>query len=155
TVLFGSEEYYQSVGGNNSDWLNQLYEQRLGRPIDQDGLAYWETALADGASRQDVASAVAHTPEAAAATGVDVYFKTLHRKPEPAGLEYWQNALLGGMTREEFEAAVASSDEGTGLVAAGGDLNGVSPLAPVPASGMGVVKRPTLIAYYGTPLGQR
>src|SRR5262249_2850982 len=42
TVLFGSEEYYQSVGGNNSDWLNQLYEQRLGRPIDQDGLAYWE-----------------------------------------------------------------------------------------------------------------
>ena len=61
----GSAEFQANyVGPSNADFVDDLYENALGRHADASGLQVWTDALAHGTSRADVAVALAQSAEA-------------------------------------------------------------------------------------------
>jgi hypothetical protein len=56
-ALVGSPEFFQDSGGSNSGFLSALYEDVLNRPIAATGQSAWGTALKQGVTRAQVASA--------------------------------------------------------------------------------------------------
>jgi hypothetical protein len=58
-VLIGSPEYRTKRGGNTDQgFLDALYQDALGRPIDASGQATFSAALTNGASHEAVAGAI-------------------------------------------------------------------------------------------------
>ena len=43
--MISSPEFFQSAGGTNQSYIEQLYVRLLGRNADSDGLAYWTNLL--------------------------------------------------------------------------------------------------------------
>lgn len=68
--ILGSTEYFQKAGGTTEGFLTSLYADTLGpgRTIDPTGAAYWNSVLASGASRTDVARGVLTSDEGMAYT---------------------------------------------------------------------------------------
>ena len=62
--ILGSNEFYNVAGNTEGDFINALYTNELGRPVDAAGLTYWEQQLNGGASRTQVADEVLASPEA-------------------------------------------------------------------------------------------
>lgn len=52
-LFYGSQEYYNSAGQTDGDFVTALYRDILGREPDLGGQVYWETLLANGAARLD------------------------------------------------------------------------------------------------------
>lgn len=64
-AFLGSSEYQSKMGGaSDATFLQSLYQNMLGRSADAAGLAYWESALADGASRASVVVSIVGSTEA-------------------------------------------------------------------------------------------
>jgi SpoIID/LytB domain protein len=58
TLFYGSPEYVKRSGGTDASFVRSLYVNILGRPADDEGLAYWVGLLADQrAGPADVANA--------------------------------------------------------------------------------------------------
>jgi uncharacterized repeat protein (TIGR01451 family) len=111
-VVMGSPEYYQSRAGSSTmGFLNALYGDVLGRAVDAVGLAGWSQALADGATRTEVAGAVLASSEGDADWIESVYQKYLHRPADPTGLSSWSNQLKNGAAEEQVLALILASDE--------------------------------------------
>src|SRR5262249_37213262 len=84
--LLGSAEYFTKHGGTNAGFLDGLWRDVLGRPIDAGALATYTGRLARGTTRAAVALAVASSPEARKAL-VTLYFtRFLHRAADAKGL---------------------------------------------------------------------
>lgn len=65
SAFLGSSEYQSKMGGaSDATFLQSLYQNMLGRSADAAGLAYWESALADGASRASVVVSIVGSTEA-------------------------------------------------------------------------------------------
>lgn len=110
--LAGSDEYFASQGGGTNDgFLNALYEDALGRPIDPGGLAYWTDILSLGASRTQVAFQILNTQEYRQNVVQQDYLQLLHREADPAGLSAWLTFLNLGGTDQQVKAGVAGSAE--------------------------------------------
>jgi hypothetical protein len=87
-ALITSAEYGATHSGNVS-FLTGLYNDVLGRSIDPFGLSNFETALANGMSRDTVARLVITSLEHQL-VDVDSYYQTLlHRQPQSAELQAW------------------------------------------------------------------
>jgi hypothetical protein len=123
TAKYGS--YTQSPG---SSFVSDLYENALHRAPDPDGLASFDNALQQGASRPAIAVAIALSPEAQShlapvfQTGVFVpneadaavarlYYAILDRPPDAAGLALWENDLAHGDTLANIATDFLNSAE--------------------------------------------
>jgi phospholipase/lecithinase/hemolysin len=121
--LTTSPEFIQDYGSlSNSAFVNQLYENALGRPADAAGAQYWDAALASGASRGSVVVGIGESQEYKAdtiSTAGDVdnaevyrlYQATFASSPDQAGLAYWSSLLANGATPTQVAQGLVSSTE--------------------------------------------
>lgn len=82
--------------------LDQLYEDVFGRMPDLEGLSFWATQLAAGASLEVVAQAMTESTEFVQRYGSapsndqlvqELYEGILNRAPDPEGLAFWSEGL--------------------------------------------------------------
>jgi hypothetical protein len=112
TIFFGSTEYYNRRGsGTAGGYLQALYGDIFGRPIDPSGAQIWGQALANGASPTSVAAAILASPESAINIVEDLYSLYLRRIADPSGLMVYGNALQQGLSQEMLVAILLSSEE--------------------------------------------
>ncbi len=105
------------TGAAPERYLNQLYLDLLGRPIDGEGLTFWGNALNSGIARSVIAQDVANSKEALTFDVQREYQEFLNRPADPAGLIYYVQQMQIGLPLANVEAALASSPE---FVAQGG-----------------------------------
>jgi hypothetical protein len=127
TEFLSSNEYIADHGTQtDQQFVASLYQGLLGRAPEAGGLAYWTGALAQGASRGDVASAIADSdeaksylaattaqvfvPNAAGTLTHELYETGLGREVELAALPYYQAAYLT-QTPSQIAAGIAASPE--------------------------------------------
>jgi uncharacterized delta-60 repeat protein len=108
-----SGEAFSRVGGSNRAWLENLYQQVLGRPFDVAGyqghLSGIEAAYA--AARQGLAAAFTASDEFHRHTVAGYYTRFLGREAAAGELDFWAAALRGGATLDQVLAKVLGSDE--------------------------------------------
>ena len=111
TVL-GSPEFFTTQGGGTVDgFLNALYEDVLGRAIDPDAQALYESQIASGATDSYVALEVLMSTEAREDLVKGDYQRFLHRAPDTTELSSFAGALASGSTDEDVIAAIVATDE--------------------------------------------
>jgi uncharacterized repeat protein (TIGR01451 family) len=110
-MILGSPEYFQKHGANNTSFLNAVYQDVLGRPIEQGALSDRLSQLSGGVSRAAEALDILMQGEAAGDRVEAAYQKYLGRLAEPAALSNAENALLNGMRDELLIANIIASDE--------------------------------------------
>jgi hypothetical protein len=111
-MLAGSAEFYVvQGGGTNGGFLNALYQDALGRPVDPNGLAWWSIQLAAGVSRTTVALEVLSTTEYLQDVVEAAYQQFLGRAAGSAGLSYWVGQMQLGATDQQLNASLAGSEE--------------------------------------------
>jgi len=115
-VIVGSTEYYQNRGGGtNNGFLEQLYNDLLGRPIDNGGLGFFTVLLSHGASRQQVALFILGSSEYRSIQ-LQGFFKTfLDREPIASELTFYLTLWQQGARREQIIAQLIGSAEYCGL----------------------------------------
>ena len=110
-AIAGSDEYFQLQGGTNDGFLAGLFNDALGRPIDPAAKTALEQALAQGASRQQIALTVLDSHEYHVVVVDNAYAELLNRSAEAAGDAHWADALDRGLADEQLLASVAESQE--------------------------------------------
>jgi hypothetical protein len=111
-TIAGSPEYFQGRGGGTVDgFLSALYQDGLGRPIDASGRDAFTAALAQGASRGDVAAAIFSSTEYRQDLVRGYYERFLRREPDASGLDSFVAALRTGVPDQVVLAAILGSDE--------------------------------------------
>jgi hypothetical protein len=98
-------------GDANTRFVEQLYQDLLGRQADAAGLATWLAALDRGLTRAQVAAAIENSMEFQADLVQKAFQQFLHRDADPAGLNAWVAFLQQGHTVEEMEAGILGSPE--------------------------------------------
>lgn len=126
-----STEFVTTYGAlDNSQFVNQLYNNVLDRDADTGGLAFWLNELAAGSSRAEVIVGfsesrefIANTQETNAtflSSGVPIaltddiyrmYHATLDRDPDAPGLFGWLTSLGDGTTKQQVADGFVSSSE--------------------------------------------
>ena len=118
-AVIGSGEYLASQGGGTvAGFLNALYLDVLGRPIDAVAEALYNQQLTGGATRTDVALDVLTSLEARQDLVGSLYGRFLHRSADAAGLLTFAVLLGNGGTDEDVIASLAGSSEYFGKVPA-------------------------------------
>jgi hypothetical protein len=98
-------------GTANQLFVGQLYQDVLGRPADDAGLAAWSGLLDQGVSRSQVVHALLTSPEYRALEVEGLYRQYLHREADASGLADFSQFLAGGGTVEQAAALLAGSAE--------------------------------------------
>lgn len=123
TAFVTSPEFINGYGTlSNSAFVNQLYENGLGRPADPTGLQTWDNLLAAGTSRGTVALDIAESTESqndSLSTAGDnnsaevyrLYETTFGRAPDPTGLATFTSVLTGGGTIAQVAQGLVNSAE--------------------------------------------
>jgi hypothetical protein len=112
SVFFGSAEYFQVRGnGTNDGWLTAVYQDVLGRAVDPGGGAGWTMELAQGVSRQAVATSIQLSPEATNRLVEGFYLQYLGRPADPSGLQSFASELSAGSSEESVISGMVTSDE--------------------------------------------
>lgn len=130
--ILASDEYTARNGAygqtSGADFVERLYESALHRHAGSAEIAHWTDTLAAGASRVDVATAIAFSPEnragieaafragislpdAETADAARLYYGLLDRAPDAAGLAQASAALHGGASLEQVARALMGSAE--------------------------------------------
>ncbi len=91
--------------------VTALYQQILGRNPDPNGLATYVAQLEAGASADDVAHALATSPENYGQMVDRYYADYLDRAADPSGRQYWVDQLTGGMTEDSLAVHLLDSVE--------------------------------------------
>lgn len=111
-ILAGSNEFFAAQGGGTIDgFLNAVYEDALGRPIDPAGLAWWKFNFALGLTRAQVVAQILGRQEYRQDVVKQAYLHLLHRPADPAGLNNWTAALNSGSSDQLAYASIAGSQE--------------------------------------------
>jgi hypothetical protein len=122
-ALASSAEYQQAhAGQSDSDFVNSLYLDALGRSADPTETQEWANAIASGTSRGAVAIAIAESDEGrgrSLATAGDnndgevfrLYQTVFGRSPDAAGAAAWSAALSNGATITQVAQAFVDSPE--------------------------------------------
>jgi hypothetical protein len=95
----------------NETFLNAVYEDILGRPIDPSGLAGFEASLTAGATRTQVAYDIVTSTEAYQDLVKSWYEQFLNRIPAPGEGDPFVAQLKAGATEEQVEAILLGSTE--------------------------------------------
>ncbi|HVX61446.1 MAG TPA: DUF4214 domain-containing protein [Pirellulales bacterium] len=110
--IAGSQEFYVAQGGGtNSGFLNALYQDALGRPIDPFALSWWQVNMAFGASPEQVARVVLNTPEYNRDVVQQAYQDLLGRDADPLAVAHWVSVLTFGGTDQYVYSRIAGSQE--------------------------------------------
>jgi hypothetical protein len=111
-LIISSPEYFQGKGGGtNLGWLQAVYQDILGRPLDPIGQAAFLPALNSGTPRLVVALLIVKSQESNTRLVNGFYQKYLGRPADPDGLAAFVNALNGGMREQDVVALIMGSDE--------------------------------------------
>ncbi len=110
-ALVSSPEYVQTHGGNDSLWIDAMYHDLLGRGADLAGGQHWQSVLASGGSRYEVALGIATSAEHEALVVANDYFIYLGRTASPAEINYWVGQLEHGALNEDVVAGFLASPE--------------------------------------------
>jgi hypothetical protein len=130
--IVSSPEFYNVEGkGTDVGFVTALYAYILGRAPGASGLDYWTTALAGGASREDVAkgfltgteyrqnlvAGVGWTPAEPMANPPSSYFQGyyltyLRQQGDPNGVAYWLAQLQAGVADQRVLAGILGSTDG-------------------------------------------
>jgi hypothetical protein len=111
-IIAGSPEYFQVRGGGTAPgFLDALFQDALGRPIDPPALAGTLQGLATGFTPTQVADVLFHSGEYDADLVGSYCWRFLRRPADPAGLQAAEAALLQGVRSEDVLAALLASDE--------------------------------------------
>ncbi|HEV3022353.1 MAG TPA: DUF4214 domain-containing protein, partial [Pirellulales bacterium] len=117
-VVAGSPEYFHARGGGTDDgFLDALYHDALGRPIDGGGRQYFDQLLASGDTTGQVAALVLSSTEYLDDVVKGIYVQFLDRPVDPGGLAFWASQLQNGVRDEQIIDAIAASDEDFGKTA--------------------------------------
>jgi type III secretory pathway component EscR len=111
-VIVGSDEYYQNRGGGmNNGFLEHLYNDLLGRPIDEGGLASFTDLLNRGGSRQQVALFILGSSEYRS-NQIQSFFRTfLERQAGDSEINFFLALWQQGARREQIIAQIIGSPE--------------------------------------------
>ncbi len=107
------------AGDQNDAEGTRLYQAALNRAPDDSGLASFSTALAHGATPEQVAHGFMSSNEFVQKYGTlnpsdfvtQLYANVLHRAPDAAGLQNFVNALNNGASREQVLVGFSDSTE--------------------------------------------
>jgi hypothetical protein len=111
-ALAGSQEYFQNRGGGtNTGFLDALYEDALHRAIDPSGQATYTQALANGATRTQVATAIYSSTEYYQVLVGGFYKQFLLRPADSSGLNGYVMVLQNGARDEQVIASLLGSAE--------------------------------------------
>jgi hypothetical protein len=91
--LFLDSPEYQSAHQDSTSFLDNLYLDVLGRQNDGGGLAFWQSALTSGTSRETVVADFVQSTEAIDQVINSDYASFLHREPETGGPTIWMDVL--------------------------------------------------------------
>jgi len=117
TDFLASPEY-SAKHSSNSDFVESLYENVLGRAGEPSGTAFWLAALGSGTSRATVAADFVTSTESALRVVNGDYTAFLQRSGEPSGVNFWLNRLQSGaLTLPQVAADFLGSTEYAGLAA--------------------------------------
>lgn len=112
TQLTASAEYFAHRGGGTNDgFLNALYIDALGRPVDPSGRSTFDAALAAGVTRAQVAAVIFGTLEYDRVTVGIYYDRYFHRTADPGAVDTWGNYLHAGNRDEQLVAILLASAE--------------------------------------------
>jgi hypothetical protein len=110
--IAGSPEYFtKRAMGNNNTWLQTVYQDLLGRPIDPTGQMFFSQQLANGATRGQVALGILTSMEYRQNLVTTAYHAFLRRDPDPTGLANWVIFLTQGGTDQQLNAGILGSAE--------------------------------------------
>ena len=86
--------------GTHDGWLTAVYQDVLGRDVDPSGGAAWTMQLAQGISRQAVATSIQSSPEGTTRLVEEFYPQYLGRPADPIGLQSFVSNLSAGASEE-------------------------------------------------------
>jgi len=109
--LLASDEYFKNAGGSDFKFVQDLYQDVLGRSLDGAAATWWTGQLANGAKRKDVAAQVLGSDEALRAEASEFYQDVLGREADATGLAYWVANMRGDGKEEVTRATFVASDE--------------------------------------------
>ncbi len=109
--LLASDEYFKNAGGSDFKFVQELYQDVLGRALDGAGATWWTGQLANGAQRKEVATQVLGSDEALRAEASQFYQDVLGRDADATGLAYWVANMRGDGKAETARANFIASDE--------------------------------------------
>lgn len=110
-ALLASDEFYADSGGDNTPWLNAVYQQALGRSPDAAGAVYWRDRLGSGASRLEAALTIAAGNEHARREVAADFQHYLGRAADEAALSMFASQITTSLSDEEFIARLVATDE--------------------------------------------
>jgi hypothetical protein len=108
-------------GTANERFISEVYRDLLHRQVDPVGLAFWNSQLAQGATREQVIAGIQSTQEYRDVEVDELYQQYLHRGADPSGLASSTQFLAHGGTVEQLSSIIVSSPEY--FHARGGDTN--------------------------------
>jgi hypothetical protein len=106
-----SDEFFNNAGGQNTPWIDSIYQLLLGRTADSDGEQYWNGQLQDGQTREQVALRIADSAENNTQLINADYQHYLGRPADPDGLTYWLSQFAAGQTNEDVITGFTGSAE--------------------------------------------
>ena len=92
-------------------WVRGAYQSLLGRDADQEGLDYWKSNLASGASRDSVIANIKRAPEYRDKFIGEAYKNLLGRDVGLEGIDYWSKAMEGGASEDSIIQDIKRSPE--------------------------------------------
>jgi hypothetical protein len=107
--IVSSLEYFGKAGGTNQQWLDQIYQDLLGRSRDPNDLVFIN-ALNSGATRVQIAGIFLASQEYQRRLIQSMYMDYLARPGSDADLNFWLPALAGSRD-EVVRAEILSSSE--------------------------------------------
>lgn len=107
--------FNNSNNSNNSQQnfyaqINDIYQNILGRNVDNRGLDIWTRALRNGRPLDDVRRDLARTPEARNKIN-QLYQEILGRDADASGLQTWMSKLADGGNLRDVRRDLERSDE--------------------------------------------
>ena len=109
--ILGSTEYFSTNGGNNTAFVQSLYQDLLNRPADPAGLSNFVNLLQGGTPRQQVADTILNTTESHQRIVRDYYQQFLRRPADPAGLDTFTQLLNLNIPEPVILGEILSSNE--------------------------------------------
>jgi uncharacterized delta-60 repeat protein len=100
------------TGTENQRFVQQLYLDLLGRPVDPSGSSFFTGLLDQGqATSSQVVLGIEGSAEYRALVVTNLYNLLLNRVVDATGLQAWTSFLAAGGTSQQLEAALLGSDE--------------------------------------------
>jgi hypothetical protein len=110
--MLGSAEYFRARANDNStQFLEAIYNDLLGRPLDAFGREAFTRLLTAGTARASVAQLIANSFEAQRRTVAGIYQRFLNRAPDAGGLAAFVNLLQRGTSEELVITLILGSEE--------------------------------------------